>query len=813
MILLLIMEGLLGLMLVLAPWALGAVQPVAEFGLMLGLLGLLGLWGLRVLLEGKLRWSAPGIILGLGGLFLLGLVQQWTLPNGVLSFLSPGSAHIQATCCPTEPEIVSGLQPEPTTLASGRGSVSVNSWETQKKGVRLLAALLLFACVQANLATPAVFRHLCLLAVLNGTALAIFGLIQHFATPAGQVYGYFQTEGAVFGPFVNRNHFAFYQNLCIGLGVGLFLSLHDPRNSFERQTSNYNVLRHPAGMWLIVALLFMAASVFVSLSRGGMVSLGLGLLVGLWLYWRRKRSSTGWANWGLIGVISVLGLGLLTWLGLEPVENRLGTLTSAEILRDDRLRVWSNLLSLLPQFPVLGSGFGTFEFVEPLSHRSDRAITSLMGHAHNEYLNLLVEGGLLGLVFGVGILVVVFRQGLWQLQQGGTVAALAAGGLVAFTAALLQSFTEFGFTIPANTLLCVVLAAQLCGEGARKPVNTSSSAVSRDMPFWQRIGFAVVVVVVGLLLCQHLWRELWAEQYRLAGARLVRQGGKEPKRMLAYYQQAAAWTPEDGQIRTALGDVYLKLYDQPDFLPDLQGEARRQQWLFPGLREQIAARDRCPLLESPHLRLADKVGALTRGDSIDAYLNRVHFVLKADPNLWYLAGRIEQRNGDLAAALASWQNCLRLDASFLNRIVADLGADFPRQRLFRELLPEQPEVLLAAADRFAEDPQTVRSLLARALKVLEATPEISEAAYWQQRGQILNRLGQFEQARKAYRRAIQCDPNAWPIRLEYAQILVDRDAFDEAQRQLRRLLALFPDNRQAQSLHKIVVEAQVRRKE
>ena len=88
----------------------------------------------------------------------------------------------------------------------------------------------LFAAVRNNLASVAVLRRLCIVAIVNGALLSLFGLVQFCTSPRDNLYWRIAvTNGAVFGPFVNRDHFAFYINLCIGLGLGLLLSLRESR--------------------------------------------------------------------------------------------------------------------------------------------------------------------------------------------------------------------------------------------------------------------------------------------------------------------------------------------------------------------------------------------------------------------------------------------------------------------------------------------------------------------------------------------------------------------------------------------------------
>ena len=115
--------------------------------------------------------------------------------------------------------------------------------------------------------------------------LSLFALFQFFGSPHQTVYWTFATGAEVFGPFICRNHFPFYVNLCVGLAAGLLLSLGAPASGGWPRTLAAP-LHDPRRLWVGVALVFMLAAVALSLSRGGFVALAgaaaLFLVLRLW---------------------------------------------------------------------------------------------------------------------------------------------------------------------------------------------------------------------------------------------------------------------------------------------------------------------------------------------------------------------------------------------------------------------------------------------------------------------------------------------------------------------------------------------------
>jgi O-antigen ligase len=146
----------------------------------------------------------------------------------------------------------------------------------------------------------------------------------------------------------------------------------------------------------------MISSVVVCASRGGIVALVSGWMVCLAIYFRvfvRLRQL------GAVLLTLSIVLALVSWFGFARVEARLATLWPDEIRKEGRLSLWHRMLPLVKDFPVWGTGYGTFQYVEPLC-RSDPTDEEIYTNAENEYLEGLVEGGFVRLLlslFAIGL--------------------------------------------------------------------------------------------------------------------------------------------------------------------------------------------------------------------------------------------------------------------------------------------------------------------------------------------------------------------------------------------------------------------------
>ncbi len=148
--------------------------------------------------------------------------------------------------------------------------ISLYPAATRLEVIRLLTVFLLFAVVRNNITSPAATRRLAIVALANGAFLALFAFIQFFSSPPNTIYWNIPVLGVPFGPFINRDHFAFYLNMCVGLGGGFLLSVLARRRQRESgrrgsrsrkrsasgrgSRSSDDLGYSPASLWVAVAL-------------------------------------------------------------------------------------------------------------------------------------------------------------------------------------------------------------------------------------------------------------------------------------------------------------------------------------------------------------------------------------------------------------------------------------------------------------------------------------------------------------------------------------------------------------------------------
>ncbi len=242
--------------------------------------------------------------------------------------------------------------------------------------------VVLFASCWTCSATPARIRRLLAVVATVGLVVAAIAAYQNL-TGATTIYGLVPAAHRNAGPFMNYSHFSQFMNLSVGAALALLLDRVAELGEFYRTPAEvWAALRQPrqAAVWAWAVLCVAGPLVvLLSLSRMGMISLGVATVVtGGMLVWR------GRAGRGAGGGGSSVGLGLavfvvLLGVGLDVVANRLGSLRDLRASGGGRQEMLRDMRAEFRQFPVLGTGLGTHEFVFPEFDRRDLA--SLADHA------------------------------------------------------------------------------------------------------------------------------------------------------------------------------------------------------------------------------------------------------------------------------------------------------------------------------------------------------------------------------------------------------------------------------------------------
>jgi O-antigen ligase len=269
---------------------------------------------------------------------------------------------------------------------------------------------------------------------LFGSIYAVFAVLQGF-TSKGTIYWLIKPRGgSVYGTYVNHNHYAGLMELLLPIVLVL---------------AGSGLVRGGNRVLLTFAATLMATSVFLCGSRGGMLAVIVETLF-LTIFWMRQFSPRKSAP-VFVAFCLVTAL-LLAWIAPEQVASRI-----TNIHDPARWLIHRDSIRMFAAHPFLGSGFGTFGTAFPRYRMFYDGF--LINHAHDDYLELLLETGLAGFSVALWFIVVLYREGFRNLRAAkqSSTALISTAALAGCTGLLAHSLMDFNLHIPANAALFYVL--------------------------------------------------------------------------------------------------------------------------------------------------------------------------------------------------------------------------------------------------------------------------------------------------------------------------------------------------------------------
>jgi O-antigen ligase len=318
---------------------------------------------------------------------------------------------------------------------------TANPFRARIELLRLAASFILFFLSAQAFRKRSDLVGLTWFLMLLGFSVALLGVIQHF-TSEGTIYWIRHPQaGDVFGPYVNRNHFAGFIELVAPLGMAL-LVFRGLRRDLLPLTALLTIL--PVG------------ALILSGSRGGIVCFAFEVSVLMLL--ARSRKVPGRPAMIAIAFVTLCAFAFIAWLGAGKAIERFSKTKLGDVSLSRRASMSRAAVGIFKDHPIQGAGLGTMVSVFP---RYDTGYDGLIvDHVHNDYLEALAETGLLGGLCGVSFLWLLFRGALrsFTAEQGHFSRALHAGAIAAVCGILLHSTVDFNLHIPSNALLFLLQA-------------------------------------------------------------------------------------------------------------------------------------------------------------------------------------------------------------------------------------------------------------------------------------------------------------------------------------------------------------------
>lgn len=477
-------------LLIFTPLAFGTVEPWSYA--IMEILTLLGLSMLswKVIKNRDTLLSVPGIV---PFLLFLGyiLFQLIPLPPWIVEIVSPHAYRLHSV------QGGDGIQAWMT--------LSVHPAATLQQFFRWSTYCAFYVLTVQILKSGDHVRKTVIAITIFGALLSFSSILQFYLTDDMALWiRHVPKNSMIVGPYICHNHYAGLMEMIFPVVLGLFF-FHRPRTrnvSFLKGVAEI-LSQERANIHILIgmAALLIGTSVFVSLSRGGMLSLCISLVFFTSLVFKRKINRS---NALLIVAIIILTAISVGWFGWENIVERFARLKNAEgVLYNSRLDFWKDSIRIIPDFLVTGSGIGTYADI----YTSYKSVTGnfLVNHAHNDYLELAVEGGIIGFILAAAFIVTLFVKTfrMFLSRKDAYAVYIYMGSISGIIALLIHSIPDFNLHVGANGLWFFFLAG-LAVSSATAPMrghNRPSRLSTIRSPSLKKAATGVVAVLfVGTVL-------------------------------------------------------------------------------------------------------------------------------------------------------------------------------------------------------------------------------------------------------------------------------------------------------------------------
>jgi O-antigen ligase len=433
-----------------------------------------GVLGCR--LSSDVGFPARALGIAMAAVLVMGLLQLAPISRRTIAALS------RASLAADYGQLYSRTTMQPTESAGApsenrRWTLSVGPDRTALGLIFLAAFTLLFVgCVRgvSALGPHGLARAILVLGVL----VALLELGQK-ASGSDVVYGFWyppQLKGYRSAPFINRNHTAGWLLMALSLSAGYFAGavargLRGVRPDWRHRILWLSSPDATATVLTGLAIIVMAIAIVITASRSG--SSCLALVIAMFGWWVLRRQSSRSRRLVAVSYLAFVLIAAASWGHVDTVLARF-----KEAPNDVRPAIWRDTLRIIQDSPLTGTGLNTYGIA--MLHYQTVQDGFQYVEAHNDYLQLAAEGGLLLGVPVLAVLVLFIREVRRRFRERADDTAtywLRVGAVTGLCAMGAQETVEFTLQMPGAAVLFVVLAAIAIHRPPQRSRESSVAAV------------------------------------------------------------------------------------------------------------------------------------------------------------------------------------------------------------------------------------------------------------------------------------------------------------------------------------------------
>jgi len=361
-------------------------------------------------------------------------------------------------------------------------AVSADPYESRRFALKLASLTIAGALLMRYTITRRRLKTLINVVIGIGVTSAVFGILRQALQRQMGFILPLLPPGAGYAQFINKNHFAFLMEMALGLGLGLIVA----RGVHRERVPIY-----------VAALIAVWTALVLSNSRGGLLAMLGQMAFTLVLFIRRRtRKGSDASNDGqrgrlrrsarslavqialVVGLVIAVILGVI-WIGGDPLVSNIESASSelkatqSELREGSRRRdIWRASWRMFRANQIAGAGLGGYWAAVPQYHDASGKMTPQQ--AHNDYLELLASGGLIGAAIGIWFLILLIQRLRLAIRARDSLYRAGACGVTIVAVGLaVHSLFDFGLHITINALIFFSLLAMVATVNEKPAVELS----------------------------------------------------------------------------------------------------------------------------------------------------------------------------------------------------------------------------------------------------------------------------------------------------------------------------------------------------
>jgi O-antigen ligase len=325
-------------------------------------------------------------------------------------------------------------------------AISADPYQTRFFTLQMLALTAFLALLYRYTSTERRVSVLVYTVLTIAVLSAVFGILRQSTQQQSGFLLPLLKQNRGYGQFINKNHFAYLMEMAFGLGLGIILGGGVKRDRL---------------MIYVALLLPIWTALVLANSRGGVLAMIAQIVVAV-LFTSAQKITQSFALRATLLVVLFLGIVLGTiWVGgdrlatnFEGASSEFSSDTSRQGV--SRNEIWRATLKMFAAHPILGVGLGGYWIGITAYHDASGLMTPQ--EAHNDYLELLSSGGVIGFALGVWFVVAVFRKARQNLLVDvGYMRAVRLGAILGIVGVAAHSLVDFGLHITVNGVVFLTL--------------------------------------------------------------------------------------------------------------------------------------------------------------------------------------------------------------------------------------------------------------------------------------------------------------------------------------------------------------------